>query len=96
MLTNFPKKGHQHINRYHIFWLQNQVGLLNIDGYYDCLLRLFDKGVEEGFINSSSRNIVISAKTAQELIQRMEVLIYIYTLLLYYSFHIKTTLFCTC
>ncbi|PQP93797.1 putative cytokinin riboside 5-monophosphate phosphoribohydrolase LOGL1 [Prunus yedoensis var. nudiflora] len=29
------------------------VGLLNIDGYYDCLLRLFDKGVEEGFINLS-------------------------------------------
>ncbi|XP_021816693.1 probable cytokinin riboside 5'-monophosphate phosphoribohydrolase LOGL1 [Prunus avium] len=48
------------------------VGLLNIDGYYDCLLRLFDKGVEEGFINLSARNIVISAKTAQELIQRME------------------------
>ncbi|ONH99015.1 hypothetical protein PRUPE_6G005100 [Prunus persica] len=49
-----------------------EVGLLNIDGYYDCLLRLFDKGVEEGFINLSARNIVISAKTAQELIQRME------------------------
>ncbi|CAB4312548.1 unnamed protein product [Prunus armeniaca] len=48
------------------------VGLLNIDGYYDCLLRLFDKGVEEGFINLSARNIVISAKTAQELIERME------------------------
>ncbi|XP_048424829.1 cytokinin riboside 5'-monophosphate phosphoribohydrolase LOG8-like isoform X1 [Pyrus x bretschneideri] len=53
------------------------VGLLNIDGYYDCLLRLFDKGVEEGFINLSSRNIVISAKTATELIQKMEVLEYI-------------------
>jgi predicted Rossmann-fold nucleotide-binding protein len=50
------------------------VGLLNVDGYYDCLLRLFDKGVEEGFIKPSARNIVISAKTARELIQRMEVL----------------------
>ncbi|KAG6679546.1 hypothetical protein I3842_14G137700 [Carya illinoinensis] len=48
------------------------VGLLNIDGYYDCLLGLFDKGVEEGFINPSARNIIISAKTARELIQRME------------------------
>ncbi|KAB5537568.1 hypothetical protein DKX38_015101 [Salix brachista] len=28
--------------------------------------------VEEGFINPSARNIVISAKTARELIQRME------------------------
>ncbi|KAK3026372.1 hypothetical protein RJ639_040461 [Escallonia herrerae] len=49
------------------------VGLLNIDGYYDCLLRLFDKGVEEGFINPSARDILISAKTPKELIDRMEV-----------------------
>ncbi|CAI9774472.1 unnamed protein product [Fraxinus pennsylvanica] len=48
------------------------VGLLNIDGYYDCLLGLFDKGVEEGFIRHSARNIVISAKTARELIEKME------------------------
>ncbi|KAJ9153338.1 hypothetical protein P3X46_026786 [Hevea brasiliensis] len=48
------------------------VGLLNIDGYYDSLLGLFDKGVEDGFINPCARNIVISAKNAGELIQRME------------------------
>ncbi|GLT69904.1 hypothetical protein SLA2020_420160 [Shorea laevis] len=48
------------------------VGLLNVDGYYDCLLGLFDKGVEEGFIKPSARNIIISAKTSRELIQRME------------------------
>ncbi|XP_040991844.1 probable cytokinin riboside 5'-monophosphate phosphoribohydrolase LOGL1 isoform X2 [Juglans microcarpa x Juglans regia] len=48
------------------------VGLLNIDGYYDCLLGLFDKGVEEGFIKPHARNIIISASTARELIQRME------------------------
>ncbi|KAJ9183143.1 hypothetical protein P3X46_007047 [Hevea brasiliensis] len=48
------------------------VGLLNVDGYYDSLLGLFDKGVEEGFIKPCARNIVISAKNAQELIQRME------------------------
>ncbi|XP_048234861.1 cytokinin riboside 5'-monophosphate phosphoribohydrolase LOG1-like isoform X1 [Ricinus communis] len=51
------------------------VGLLNIDGYYDALLGLFDKGVEEGFIKPCARNIVISAKNAEELIQKMEVLI---------------------
>lgn len=51
-----------------------QVGLLNIDGYYDCLLGLFDKGVEEGFIKPSARNIVISATTAKELLEKMEVL----------------------
>ncbi|XP_044479325.1 cytokinin riboside 5'-monophosphate phosphoribohydrolase LOG8-like isoform X2 [Mangifera indica] len=48
------------------------VGVLNIDGYYDCLLRFFDKGVEEGFIKPSDRSIIISAKTARELIQKME------------------------
>ncbi|KAJ4971420.1 hypothetical protein NE237_004519 [Protea cynaroides] len=48
------------------------VGLLNVDGYYDCLLRLFDKGVEEGFIKPSARDIVISAKNPQELIEKMQ------------------------
>eukprot|EP00252_Welwitschia_mirabilis_P017584 TRINITY_DN38934_c0_g1_i1.p1 TRINITY_DN38934_c0_g1~~TRINITY_DN38934_c0_g1_i1.p1 ORF type:complete len:123 (+),score=38.84 TRINITY_DN38934_c0_g1_i1:26-370(+) len=48
------------------------VGLLNVDGYYDCLLALFDKGVEEGFIKPAARHIVVSAPTARELIMRME------------------------
>ncbi|PIA53941.1 hypothetical protein AQUCO_00900485v1 [Aquilegia coerulea] len=48
------------------------VGLLNVDGYYDCLLALFDNGVENGFINPCDRDIVISARTPQELIQKME------------------------
>ncbi|XP_057844083.1 probable cytokinin riboside 5'-monophosphate phosphoribohydrolase LOGL1 isoform X2 [Cryptomeria japonica] len=48
------------------------VGLLNVDGYYDSLLALFNKGVEEGFIKPSALNIVVSATTAKELIQRME------------------------
>lgn len=46
---------------------------MNVDGYYDCLLRLFDKGVEEGFIKPTARDIVISAKTPRELMQKMEV-----------------------
>ncbi|GFP92477.1 probable cytokinin riboside 5'-monophosphate phosphoribohydrolase logl1 [Phtheirospermum japonicum] len=50
------------------------VGLLNVDGYYDSLLGIFDKGVEEGFIKQSARDIVISAHTAGELIEKMEVL----------------------
>ncbi|KAL4194545.1 hypothetical protein AMTRI_Chr05g69170 [Amborella trichopoda] len=48
------------------------VGLLNVDGYYDTLLALFDKGVQEGFIQPAARHIVVSAPTAKELIQRME------------------------
>ncbi|KAL3529774.1 hypothetical protein ACH5RR_009096 [Cinchona calisaya] len=41
-------------------------------GYYDCLLGLFDKGVEEGFIRNSARDNVISAQTAGQLIEEME------------------------
>lgn len=44
-----------------------------MDGYYDSLLALFDKGVEEGFIKPLCRNIVVSAPTAEELIKTMEV-----------------------
>ncbi|MQL85928.1 hypothetical protein Taro_018457 [Colocasia esculenta] len=49
------------------------VGLLNVDGYYNSLLALFDNGVEEGFINPTARHIVISAPTAKELLIKMEV-----------------------
>lgn len=50
-----------------------QVGLLNVDGYYNNLLALFDTGVEEGFIKPGARNIVVSAPTAKELMEKMEV-----------------------
>ncbi|KAJ1400306.1 LOG family [Sesbania bispinosa] len=49
------------------------VGLLNVDGYFNSLLTLFDKGVEEGFIDNSARDIVVIADTAAELIKKMEV-----------------------
>jgi predicted Rossmann-fold nucleotide-binding protein len=49
------------------------VGLLNVDGYYNSLLALFDKGVEEGFIKDSARRIVVIADTAEELMKKMEV-----------------------
>lgn len=34
-------------------------GLLNVAGYYDPLLALFDRGVEEGFITAKHRQLVI-------------------------------------
>ncbi|KAJ0980802.1 hypothetical protein J5N97_009057 [Dioscorea zingiberensis] len=37
------------------------------------LLELFDKGVEKGFIESSARDIVVSAETVDVLIRKMEV-----------------------
>ncbi|KAJ4950260.1 hypothetical protein NE237_027092 [Protea cynaroides] len=48
------------------------VGLLNVDGYYNSLLALFDKGVQEGFIKPAAQHIVVSAPTAKELLARME------------------------
>ncbi|KAL9313147.1 hypothetical protein ACSQ67_018599 [Phaseolus vulgaris] len=48
------------------------VGLLNVDGYYNCLLALFDNGVKEGFIKPCARNIVVSATSAKELMMKME------------------------
>ncbi|XWS77409.1 hypothetical protein CRYUN_Cryun01aG0259000 [Craigia yunnanensis] len=51
---------------------EKPVGLLNVEGYYNSLLALFDKGVEEGFIDSSARHIVVIADTAEELIRKIE------------------------
>ncbi|XP_031273778.1 cytokinin riboside 5'-monophosphate phosphoribohydrolase LOG1-like [Pistacia vera] len=51
---------------------EKPVGLLNVDGYYNSLIALFDKGVEEGFIHDSARQIVVMAHTAEELINKME------------------------
>ncbi|VAH21864.1 unnamed protein product [Triticum turgidum subsp. durum] len=48
------------------------VGLLNVDGYYDTLLALFDKGAREGFINPDCTHILVSAPTATELLTKME------------------------
>jgi predicted Rossmann-fold nucleotide-binding protein len=45
--------------------------LLNVDGYYNSLLSLFDKGVEEGFIDDAARNIFVLADTAGELLTKL-------------------------
>lgn len=51
-----------------------QVGLLNVDGYYNSLLSFIDKAVEEGFISPSARHIIVSAPAAMELVKKMEVI----------------------
>lgn len=50
-----------------------QVGLLNVDGYYNYLLTFIDKAVDDGFIKPSQRNIIVSAPNARELVQKLEV-----------------------
>lgn len=50
-----------------------QVGLLNVDGYYNYLLTFIDKAVDDGFIKPCQRNIIVSAPNAKELVQKLEV-----------------------
>lgn len=50
-----------------------QVGLLNVDGYYNSLLSFIDKAVEEEFISPTARSIIVLAPTPKELLQKLEV-----------------------
>ncbi|KAH7667156.1 Cytokinin riboside 5'-monophosphate phosphoribohydrolase LOG protein [Dioscorea alata] len=52
-----------------------EIGLLNVDGYYNSLLSFIDKVLEEGFINLAARQIIISSSNAKELIEKLEVII---------------------
>lgn len=65
--------------RLYIFLENVQVGLLNVDGYYNSLLSFIDKAVDEGFITPSARHIIVSAPTAPELMSKLEVYIYTFT-----------------
>lgn len=44
-----------------------------MDGFYDTLLTFFDKQLEEEFFDTSARSIVVSAATASELLDKLEV-----------------------
>lgn len=57
----------------HFFTPYSQVGLLNVDGYYNYLLTFIDKAVDDGFIRPSQRSIIVSAPDAKELVQKLEV-----------------------
>jgi uncharacterized protein (TIGR00730 family) len=46
-------------------------GLLNVDGYYDPLLELFDAGVRERFIRPENRAIVMSETDPERLIDAL-------------------------
>lgn len=56
-----------------MFFFFLQVGLLNVDGYYNSLLSFIDNAVDEGFITPAARNIIVSAHTAHELMCKLEV-----------------------
>jgi uncharacterized protein (TIGR00730 family) len=46
-------------------------GLLNVKGYYDPLLRLFDQAVEQGFLRAENRGLVLDDSEPELLLQKM-------------------------
>ncbi len=47
------------------------VGILNTNGYFDHLLKQLDVMVQEGFLKSSNRNMIIVSNSVDELIFKM-------------------------
>jgi uncharacterized protein (TIGR00730 family) len=46
-------------------------GLLNVEGYYDPLLALFDHATAEGFVRSGHRELVLEDADPARLLERM-------------------------
>jgi len=47
-------------------------GLLNVNGYYDFLLRFIDTAVERQFLKAKNRDMVLVAPDAESLLDRMQ------------------------
>ena len=48
------------------------IGLLNVNSFYDNLLSFLDQAVEEKFLTSSARQIIISTATAEQLLDQLQ------------------------
>jgi len=46
-------------------------GVLNVEGYYDPLLELFDRAVCEGFLSAENRKLVLEDGDPEELLRKM-------------------------
>jgi uncharacterized protein (TIGR00730 family) len=46
-------------------------GVLNVAGYYDPLLELFDRSVREGFLRTENRELVLEDPDPEELLRKM-------------------------
>jgi len=63
---------------FHIFsWAQlnihqKRIGLLNVNGFYNNLLSFLDHVMEQQFLTFSARQILISAATAEQLIDELQ------------------------
>ena len=50
---------------------QKPCGILNVDGYYDPLLALFDHAVQENFLKLEHRRLVVADSSAESLVRQM-------------------------
>ncbi len=48
------------------------VGLLNVNGYFDHLLKFFDHGVQERFIREEHKNNIVVAQDGGELLEKLK------------------------
>lgn len=48
------------------------LGLLNVNGYFDVLLRFFDQGVEQGFVRAEHRDNILIHSEPETLLQMMQ------------------------
>jgi hypothetical protein len=48
------------------------IGLLNVNSFYDNLLSFLDQAVEQKFLTSLARQIIISAATTEQLIDQLQ------------------------
>ena len=59
-----------------LFWTQlglqrKPCGILNVDGYYDHLLQMFDHAVAEQFVKPVHRQMVINDASPESLVDRL-------------------------
>jgi uncharacterized protein (TIGR00730 family) len=47
------------------------IGILNVDGFFDPLLAWIDRAVAEGFIKATHRRLLVVARSAEELLDRL-------------------------
>lgn len=50
---------------------EKPIGLLNVDGYYDALLALYDRMREEGFMSDATRALFFQAGSIEALLSNM-------------------------
>ncbi len=47
------------------------IGLLNVQGYYDPLLKLIDHATDEGFIRPEHRNLILASDNPESIVSRL-------------------------